>query len=392
MKVYNTLTKKKEEVKPLDGKTVRIYSCGPTVYDHIHIGNLASFIYADDLVKKLRKEGFEVKHVMNITDVDDKTIKKSQGKYPDLPPKEALKKLTEEYTSIFLEDMNKVGNSVDDMKFVKATENINEMQKLILRLYEAGIAYIENDGIYFSIEKYKKAGKKYGQLLKLTEGNTSKARIDNDEYEKDNVHDFALWKASKESEPSWDFEINGRNMPGRPGWHIECSAMSVKELGQPFDIHTGGVDLIFPHHENEIAQSTASGQEDKLANMFFHNEHLLIEGKKMSKSLNNFVTLKDIEDKGFNPMAFRLMVLQSDPHNQANFSWNILQAAQNRYAKLAGRDQSGELTSEQQDLFNKRESARDSKNWEEADQIREKLEKQGIGVNDTDGGSEWYRL
>lgn len=392
MKIYNTLTKKEEEIKPLDGKTIRVYSCGPTVYDQIHIGNLASFIYADDLVKRLRSEGFKVKHVMNITDIDDKTIKKSQEKYAELSAKEALKKLTDEYTSIFFEDMKKVGNSVDEIKFVKATDNIIEMQKLILKLYEAGIAYVEGDGIYFSIEKFKKAGKKYGQLLKLTDSNTSKARIDNDEYDKDQVHDFALWKASKSNEPSWDFEIDGKDMPGRPGWHIECSAMSVKELGQPFDIHTGGVDLIFPHHENEIAQSTACGNETKLATMFFHNEHLLVDGKKMSKSLNNFITLNDIVDKGFSPMAFRLMVLQSNPHNQANFSWDILQAAQNRYEKLAGPDQSGELTTEQQELINRRKEARSSKDWDEADKLRKELEKQGIGVNDTDSGSVWYRL
>lgn len=329
MKLYNTLTKQIDDFTPLDGQQVRIYSCGPTVYDRIHIGNLSSFIYADTLRRALQAAGYEVKHVMNITDVDDKTIRRSQELYPDLEPKEALQKLTRECEASFLADMRAIGNDVDAIEFVRATDNIEAMQKLIHELLEQGMAYIADDGVYFSIAKYKAAGKQYGQLLNLNSDNTSEARIDNDEYDKESVHDFALWKRQKPGEPSWEFEVDGQDLSGRPGWHIECSAMSVGALGQPFDIHTGGVDLIFPHHENEIAQSTANTDQE-YAKLFFHNEHLLVEGHKMSKSLNNFYTLDDVREKGFDPLAFRLLVLQSHYQSQSNFSWDNLQAAQNR--------------------------------------------------------------
>lgn len=334
MKLYNTLLKEIEELRVADDQTITMYSCGPTVYDHAHIGNLASYIYADTLRRALRAAGYHVKHVMNITDVDDKTIRRSQEKYPELSPNEALKKLTNEYTTKFYEDMTAVGNDIGAIEFVKATDKIPEMQALILKLYEDGFAYVADDGVYFSIEKYKQSGKKYGQLLEITESNTSEARIQNDEYDKDSAHDFALWKKQKPGEPAWDFELEGHDMTGRPGWHIECSAMSTDALGQPFDIHTGGVDLIFPHHENEIAQSTAGENQPLLANLFFHNEHVLVDGKKMSKSLNNFYTLEDIQHKGFDPLAFRLMVLQSHYRSQSNFSWENLEASQNRLKNL----------------------------------------------------------
>jgi len=392
MKLYNTLTKKTEEVKPLKGDEFRIYSCGPTVYDHIHIGNLASFIHADALREALKAEGYKVRHVMNITDVDDKTIKRSREEYPDLEPKEALKKLSSKYEELFKKDMEEVGNDLSAIEFVRATDYIPQMQKLIKKLHEGGFAYIADDGVYFSIEEYKKSGKTYGQLLEVNSENTSKNRISNDEYDKESAHDFALWKKARPNEPSWDFELGGKDLTGRPGWHIECSTMSTDLLGQPFDIHTGGVDLIFPHHENEIAQSTA-GEDDKyLAKLFFHNEHLLIDGKKMSKSLNNFYTLHDIKERGFSPLAFRLLVLQSTPHNQANFSLKILQAAQNRFDKLKGNNQTGELTAEQQELIDKREKARRDKDWDKSDDLRKELEKQGIGINDTVNGPIWFRL
>lgn len=334
MKLYNTLTKNIEEIKPLEGNTIRLYSCGPTVYDHAHIGNLSSFVAADTLKRTLKSAGFKVEHVMNFTDVDDKTIKRSKEKYPDLKPKEALHKLTREYEEIFKKDMVAIGNDISDIEFVRATETIPEMQVLIDLLLEENFAYITDDGVYFSIEAYKKSGKTYGQLLKLDSSNTSQARITNDEYDKASVHDFALWKFAKNNEPAWDFYIVGKNHPGRPGWHIECSAMSASHLGQPFDIHTGGVDLIFPHHENEIAQSTAGKHDPVYAKFFSHSEHLLVDGKKMSKSLNNFYTLEDIEEKGFDPLAFRLMVLQSHYRSQSNFTWENLQAAQNRLKSL----------------------------------------------------------
>lgn len=334
MKLHNTLNRKQEttEFSPLNKGVVRMYSCGPTVYDHIHIGNLRAFIVADTLRRSLQAAGYTAEHVMNFTDVDDKTIKRSHERYPDLEPMEALQKLTREYEALFIQDMEAIGCDTEAIEFVRATENIEPMQYLIRELLKDEVAYIAEDGIYFSIRAYQQKGKTYGQLLKLNTATTSEARIDNDEYDKESVRDFALWKVQKDDEPAWDFDINGQNVKGRPGWHIECSAMSTDKLGQPFDIHTGGVDLIFPHHENEIAQSTATG-DDTYARYFVHNEHLLVDGKKMSKSLGNFFTLDDIRKRGFDPLAFRLLVLQSHYRKQMNFTWESLEAAQNRLYK-----------------------------------------------------------
>lgn len=331
MKLHNTLnrTQNVTAFTPLNQGSVRIYSCGPTVYDHAHIGNLRAFITADLLRRTLKAQGLDVEHVMNFTDVDDKTIRHSQENYPDKKPLQALQTLTRKYEQIFIDDMQAIGNDPEALTFVRATESIEAMQDLITRLVKQGFAYLADDGVYFSISAYQAAGKQYGQLLKLNTDNTSGSRIDNDEYDKESVHDFALWKKQKGEEPAWPFTINGTEMTGRPGWHIECSAMSHKLLGQPFDIHTGGIDLIFPHHENEIAQSTATS-EALYARYFVHNEHLLVDGKKMSKSLGNFYTLEDIKEKGYDPLAFRLLILQSHYRKQMNFSWEALEAAQNR--------------------------------------------------------------
>jgi cysteinyl-tRNA synthetase len=277
----------------------------------------------------VRTSGFNVRHVMNLTDVEDKIIRRSSERFPNDSPEEAMSKLTRDYGQLFFDDMEAIGNDVNAIKFVWATETIEGMRALIRDLYDEGFAYITDGSVYFSIEKYKLSGKKYGQLLKINSENTSSARIDNDEYDKDNVHDFALWKGAKPGEPAWQFDLDGKDLTGRPGWHIECSVMSVNNLGQPFDIHTGGVDLVFPHHENEIAQSTA-GKGNVYAKYFVHNEHILVDGKKMSKSLNNFYTLQDVKEKGFDPLAFRLVVLQSHYRNQSNFTWDNLEAAQNR--------------------------------------------------------------
>lgn len=454
MKLFNSLTSKTEEFKPLNDKAISIYTCGPTVYERAHIGNLSSFIYADTLRRALQVTfpNHEIKHVMNITDVDDKTIAASQEEYPNLEPMETLKKLTAEYEKLFMEDLQAVGVDIEKIKFVRATENIDSMQKLIRELVDAGIAYVADDGIYFSIEKYKQAGKKYGQLVEITAQSTGQARVKNDEYDKDNVHDFALWKSQKENEPAWDFKVNGQNLRGRPGWHIECSAMSVGELGQPFDIHTGGVDLKFPHHENEIAQSTANNSEF-LAKFFFHSGHLLVGGKKMAKSENNFYTLKDIKDRGFDLLAFRLWVLQSHYRSQAHFSWENLEAAQNRlrvlgnFAELRWQQTAGlmdanqykdkilssmegdlnspqalsqlstaeeqkptdsfitfldnvfnlslskgtDISTGQKELIAQREEARKSQEWQRADEIRKQLAGQGIEINDTEHGPIWSR-
>ena len=330
MKLYNTLTHSVDNFAPLQNNTVRMYSCGPTVYNHAHIGNLSSYIYADTLRRTLKAIGYQVKHVMNFTDVDDKTIRDSHIKYPDDEPMVALTKFTAHYERVFLDEMAQVGNSVDALTFVKATDNIANIQQLIRKLLEQGDAYVADDGIYFSISEYRKTHQ-YGQLSHIDFNATDRQRINNDEYDKDHAHDFALWKAQKPGEPAWDFQLpDGSNMPGRPGWHIECSVMSVKNLGQPFDIHTGGVDLIFPHHENEIAQSTAGNQPAEYANFFVHNEHLLVNGAKMSKSAHNFYTLPDLVERSFSPLDFRLLVLQSHYRSATNFSWKTLEAAKNR--------------------------------------------------------------
>ena len=330
MKLHNTLSKKTETFQPQNPGQVTIYSCGPTVYDHVHIGNLSSFIAADTLRRSLQLSGNNVKHVMNITDIDDKTVARSRERYADLNPEEALRKLTQKYEKVFMNDMKAIGNDISSLSFVKATGSIEEMKELIRVLLKQKFAYIADDGIYFSISAYTASGKKYGQLTDITASSTAQARIDNDEYDKESAHDFALWKKQKTGEPAWDFEIDGQNIKGRPGWHIECSAMSAKELGQPFDIHTGGIDLKFPHHENEIAQSTAAKEDSVYARFFIHNEHILVDGKKMAKSAGNFYTLQELIDKGFDPLAFRLLVLQSHYRNQAAFSWKNLEAAQSR--------------------------------------------------------------
>lgn len=472
MQIHNTLSRQVEVFTPHDKTTVMMYSCGPTVYDHIHIGNLSAFIAADTLRRVLRIQDYRVKHVMNFTDIDDKTIRRSREVHPDGSPMEALTKLTRQYENIFLHDMEAIGNDTHSITFVRATESIEGMRALIRELFEEGYAYITDDGVYFSIEKYKASGKKYGQLLELNSDNTSAARIDNDEYDKESVHDFALWKTRKDNEPAWDFELDGHNLAGRPGWHIECSVMSVAHLGQPFDIHTGGIDLIFPHHENEIAQSTAGTSSEVYAKYFLHNEHLLVDGKKMSKSLKNFYTLDDVIKKGYDPLAFRLMVLQSHYRNQANFTWENLESAQNRLktmqriadlkwntsdssslgsiayniddildhmqndlntpqaiATMHGQlealsskaeekgglpvaDQNAfdamlknldklfgfkfvsrkDISNDQKDLLKQRAQARNNKDWNTSDHLRDKLKNQGIGVKDTATNQIWHRL
>lgn len=331
MKLYNTLSRTIQDVTPLNGPEVRIYSCGPTVYDHAHIGNLTAYVYSDTLQRVVGAAGFSVTRAMNYTDVDDKTIRRSHEQFPEADPKLALKLVTDKYIALFLEDMQRIGNDTKHVTFIRATDpkTMQGMRDLITELHAKGFAYVADDGVYFSIDAYRKSGKTYGQLSEITAADTSEARIQNDEYDKESVHDFALWKTQKAGEPAWDFTLDGHDLKGRPGWHIECSVMSRQALGQPFDIHTGGVDHIFPHHENEIAQSTALEENPVMASMFVHSEHMLVDGRKMSKSLQNFYTLSDITSKGYDPLAFRVKVLQSHYRNSVNFTWESLEAAQN---------------------------------------------------------------
>ncbi len=325
LKLYNSLTKQKEPFKPIRADQVSIYSCGPTVYDHVHIGNLRAFLLPDLLQRVLRfVEQYNVAWVMNITDIDDKMIKRAHEKFPNDQPMDALNKLADEYTDVFLNDIEKVGILRGDItRLPRATDHIGGMQDLIRKLVKEGIAYESDGSVYFNIEKYQASGKKYGCLVDLDF--SAKARVTDDQDQKEGVADFALWKAAKEGEPQWDFDIEGKNYPGRPGWHIECSVMSTQFLGQPFDIHTGGIDLKFPHHENELAQ--CGGVQ---ANFYLHNEHLSIESEKMSKSLGNIKTIDDVAD----PMAFRYLVLGAHYRSQMDFSINDLSAAHERIKNL----------------------------------------------------------
>ena len=317
LKLYNTLSRKLETFKPLIGNEVRMYTCGPTVYDFAHIGNFRAYICADILKRYLRHKGYIVKHAMNITDVDDKTIKGSQKK------KISLNEYTEHYTKIFLDDI-KILNIDTPEIFPKATEHIPEMVDIIKKLLDKGIAYKSpDDSIYYAISKFKQYGKlSHTHIESLKEG----ARVKHDEYSKDEAKDFCLWKAHDKDDGDvfWDTELG----KGRPGWHIECSAMNMKYLGEEFDIHTGGVDLIFPHHENEIAQSIGSTGK-KFVHFWIHNEHLLVNGRKMSKSLGNFYTLRDLLSKNYNPRAIRYLLLSTHYRQQLNFTEEALSGAQN---------------------------------------------------------------
>jgi cysteinyl-tRNA synthetase len=257
---------------------------------------------------------------MNITDVDDKMIKAAAETDPSLEPMAALQQLAQNFTDAFFEDMRAVGNDIEAVNFTRATDNIEAIKRHIEQLLADGYAYKADDGIYFDIARYSK-DHTYGQLSHIDSPSQSKARIDNDEYDKESARDFALWKRQKAGEPAWDFD----DITGRPGWHIECSVMSTSNLGQPFDIHTGGIDLIFPHHENEIAQC-----EGRLARYFVHNNHLMVDGVKMSKSKNNFYTLSDIAEHGHSPLDFRMLILQSHFQSTSNFTWQNLEAAHNR--------------------------------------------------------------
>lgn len=325
LKLYNSLTNKKEDFKPIRNDQVTIYSCGPTVYDHAHIGNFRAFLLPDLLQRVLRyMESYDVSWVMNITDIDDKMIKCAKETYPDEQPMQALGKLADKYTDIFIDDIEKIGIKRGDItRLPRATDHIGGMQDIIRGLVKDGVAYISEGSVYFSVEKYQKSGKDYGRLVDLDF--TAKARVTDDQDQKEGVADFALWKSKKEGEPYWDFDIDGKDYPGRPGWHIECSAMSTHFLGQPFDIHTGGVDLKFPHHENELAQ--CGGVQ---ANYYLHNEHLHIESEKMSKSLGNIKTLADID----RPLAFRYLVMGAHYRSQMDFGESDLQAASERIKNL----------------------------------------------------------
>jgi len=318
LKLYNTLTRKKEIFNPIKKGEVSLYSCGPTVYWYQHIGNLRSTIFYDLLKRSLVFLKYNVKHTMNITDVDDKTIRESMS------AGESLNKFTKKYEKIFLDDLKRL--NIIKPTMLRATESIDEIVKIIKSLMKKGYAYKADDGIYFSVEK----SKNYGKLAGLSKIKVIKNRVKDDEYDKENIKDFALWKfyTEKDGKNYWDVGIG----KGRPGWHIECSAMSMKSLGETIDIHTGGMDLIFPHHTNEIAQSEASTGK-KFVKYWIHAGFLNI-GEKMSKSKGNILTLKDLKEKGFNPLDFRYMCLTTHYKKPLDFSMKNLESAKNSYKRL----------------------------------------------------------
>jgi cysteinyl-tRNA synthetase len=320
--LYNTLTRKKEIFTPLHDHEVSIYSCGPTVYHFAHIGNFRAYVVADLLKRYLTFKGFKVKHIMNITDVDDKTIKNSQAEHI------SLQKYTEKYTEAFFDDLDTLNIQRAEL-YPKATLHIKEMVAIIKTLMDKGFAYKSEDGsIYYDISKFPSYGKfSHIEVANLKAG----ARVKQDEYEKETANDFAVWKGYDKADGDvfWDTEIG----KGRPGWHIECSAMSMKYLGKHFDIHTGGVDLIFPHHQNEIAQSEAATGE-KFVNCWVHNEHLLVDGKKMSKSLGNFYTLRDLLNKKYEAKAIRYLLMSTHYRQQLNFTLQGVDAAKNAVERL----------------------------------------------------------
>jgi cysteinyl-tRNA synthetase len=319
LQLFNTLSAKIEELEPLNGNQIRMYACGPTVYDYGHIGNFRTFIAVDLLYRFLRRSGYDVNYVMNITDVDDKIIRNSARDGV------SVQQYTKKFTEAFLEDSAIL--NIERPQLVRATEHIPEMAGFIAKLAEKGIAYRTDDGsYYFRIAKFPE----YGKLSKKDfAGMTDGARVDVDEYEKDSARDFALWKAPKPDEASWQTSIG----PGRPGWHIECSVMSMEELGPSFDLHAGGEDLIFPHHENEIAQSESlTGQP--FARHWFHARFLLVEGQKMSKSLGNFFTVRDLILRGHKPSSIRWLLTQVPYRNQLNFTFDGLHAAASSVEKL----------------------------------------------------------
>ena len=448
LKFYNTLSRQKEDFVPIHSDEIRMYTCGPTVYDYPHIGNYRAYIFADTLKRILLYSGYKVKHIMNLTDIDDKTIRDSQKE------NKTLKEFTEFYTEEFYKDI-KALNILSPTKFTKATDYIAEMVDIIQKLLDKKLAYKSEDrSIYFDIKKFKDYGKLSHLVIENQKENAA-GRVKTDEYDKDNVQDFALWKAwdSKDGNVFWETDLG----KGRPGWHIECSAMSMKNLGEELDIHTGGVDNIFPHHENEIAQSEGSTGKH-FVKYWMHNEWILVDQKKMAKTFKNFYTLRDVINKGINPLAYRFWLLMGHYRTRMNFVWEALEGSEIALKRLyrlyieLGED-IGQIDNKYQQKFKeylgddldapralsilwdlvkdesisnadkkatildfdkvfglgfadlkkenipakiielgqRREEARNKKDWEQSDRIREQIAKEGYNTEDTSSGPKFSR-
>jgi cysteinyl-tRNA synthetase len=319
IRLHNTLTSRLEPLDPVHKGEIRMYTCGPTVYDFAHIGNFRTFVFQDVLRRFLQSRKYRVLQVMNLTDVDDRIIQKAAAAGV------GIREYTEKYVLAFLQDMDALHLEVPE-ELVRATDHIEDMVALIERLQKKGLTYTSEGSIYYSIAKFPH----YGRLSKIDlAGMKTGVRVDVDQYEKENARDFALWKAPKPGEHFWETRIG----PGRPGWHIECSAMAMKYLGDTLDIHTGGVDLAFPHHENEIAQSEAATGHP-FVRLWLHAEHLIVDGEKMSKSLGNFYTLRDLFTKGHKPSAIRFLLLSVPYRRQLNFTADSLKQAESSVARL----------------------------------------------------------
>ena len=318
--LYNTLTRRLEPFASLEPGHARFYTCGPTIYDHSHIGNFRTFLFEDILRRTLRLFGYRVTQVMNLTDVDDKTIRGANAAGV------SLRDYTDRYAAAFFEDLDTLRVERAE-HYPRATDHIQGMVELVRRLEGVGHTYRSEGSVYYRIASFSSYGKLSGVR---PDSNRAGARVDADEYEKEDARDFVLWKAAKPGEPAWETAL-GR---GRPGWHLECSAMSMDALGESFDIHCGGVDNIFPHHENEIAQSEgATGRP--FARFWLHAEHLLVEGEKMAKSLGNFFTLRDLLERGHDPLAIRYLLISVPYRQKLNFTFDGLHAAEQALERVA---------------------------------------------------------
>jgi cysteinyl-tRNA synthetase len=320
LRFYNTLSRRLEDFVPLKEGRVSLYTCGPTIYDYAHIGNYRTFLFEDVLRRTLKLFGYQVTQVQNLTDVDDRTIQRANESGL------SLREFTDRFADAFFEDLATLGVEPAE-HYPRATDYVPQMVEIIKRLEAEGHTYESDGSIYYRISTFPEYGKLSGVR---PEENLAGARIDVDDYEKDDARDFVLWKAPKENEPVWETDLG----PGRPGWHIECSAMSMALLGESFDIHCGGVDNIFPHHENEIAQSEgATGCS--FATYWLHAEHLVVEGEKMAKRLGNFFTLRDLVDKGFDPVAVRYLLISVPYRQRLNFTFDGLHAAEQAIERIA---------------------------------------------------------
>ena len=313
LRLFNTLNRQLEDFEPIEDGLARLYTCGPTIYDYPHIGNYRTFLFEDILRRTLGLFGFQVTQVQNLTDVDDRTIQRANENGV------SLREFTDHFAAAFFDDLETLGVEPAE-HYPRATDYVPEMVELIKRLEAEGHTYRSDGSIYYRISTFPSYGKLSGVK---PEKNLAGARIDVDDYEKDDARDFVLWKAPKKGEPVWETDLG----PGRPGWHIECSAMAMALLGETFDIHCGGVDNIFPHHENEIAQSEgATGCE--FARFWLHAEHLVVEGEKMAKRVGNFFTLRDLMDKGFDPLVVRYLLISVPYRQRLNFTFDGLHAAE----------------------------------------------------------------